>query len=265
MAFIDGSDTNVIAGDQLKSSVYNLANTTRALAPAVDRYVMADATAGSIVLTVPDPSTVAGVAFLIKRIDFNLTASVKIDTAAGLIDITSAFILGNANEIVAIRSDGNRYNVEFSRTFAVASIGYNNPGSPVTQSIGTTPVIIAAFDTNAFSTTDRIAAQFASSNLNVLNVQNPTQDGYDVTFDITYTFANNVDLLFEIYIGGIATGKATLASGRGSNPIHSMIATIVGVPAPAPTTIDVRVSRLTGGPSDIDTLIANLTAIRIGG
>jgi len=105
----DGSNLTNVNASGLEETVQTLSSTgTISLASGLQ--VLADASGGSITLTLPSAGSVEGKMLKIKRSEGSAN-TVTIDTSAGTIDGESSIILESAFAGVSIISDGTDYYV----------------------------------------------------------------------------------------------------------------------------------------------------------
>ena len=264
MALTAGSRPQATAGDKIETVLPIVHTVSAILVAGTDAEVYVDATAGDVVLTLPDAAASPLAEFFIKRID-NSDNSVAIDTDGGDIDTASDFMLGLQNELIQVKSDATDWKVFNSKTNAISAISFDNVPVPDTgQTVTDTPAVITAFDTDVFGTPGRIIADSGNGQLDILHIANPIRDGYRVEFNMFFAFANNVDILFEVFVDGVATGKGGFETGRGASVIPMSFNVVVAVPTAASSTIEVRVSRITGS-STLTVYKSDLIAERIGG
>lgn len=99
------SDARLASRDNLSSVV----SSSIALATDANALQLVDATAAAVTVTLPDPSTVAGYRFTVKRTDAS-PYEVALTTASGSIDGESTrYLLGQWNFITAHAASGNWY------------------------------------------------------------------------------------------------------------------------------------------------------------
>ena len=233
---------------------------SRLLVRGTDMIVMADATAGNVVLTLPDPTTHADVWFFIKRVDGTLTTYVEL---LGAIDFGAGLRMGLPNENLSVMSNGVEWKVMTQRSANFGTISYLNAAPTTQTNITTTPQLLTAWDTNEFETPGVLVPDFTASKVTVAHFDNPTRDGYRFIFSVAAQFQNNIDVDFEVYVDGSPTGIGTGFRGNGANTVLANINIPTAVDAPAPKDISIFVFASSGS-NTLTVCKANLTLEKIG-
>lgn len=73
-----------------------------------DGFFLVDTTGGNVTVTLPDPSTVVGREFMVKRKDASGN-TLTVDTASGNIDGVSSKTIASQYDVLRLKSDGTDY------------------------------------------------------------------------------------------------------------------------------------------------------------
>lgn len=262
---ITGSDAVAESATILGSIIPTTEGASIPLVPATHRAIVVDASSGDWTGTLPDAESNGGVNFEVKRDEQDSDFFAQLlPSGTDTIDGSDKYILGNPNEYVHVRSNGTKiWRVVNTRTFAIAAIQYVDTST--TQNLTALFQKINAWNLDTFKTPGRVVSDFANNKIKVLSVQSDPQDGYEVTFNGSFQYANNVDLTFALFVDGVETQVGTLVTGKGSTTLPVGFQGIAAVlKAGGPQDIDVRVKATS---DNTITYFSKMTLVvrRIGG
>jgi len=261
MALDIGTMLFAAAGAEANSILPVTISSSKLVTRGVEMLSMLDASAGNVIITLPDATTHSGVWFFFTRSDTNLANYAEV---VGDINLSTSLIMGMPNETLILVSDGNKWIVMGRRSFAFGSIAYTNV-TPTTQlNVTSTPQEFTGWDSNFFSTAGRITPDFTQNHIIINKVDNAVQDGYRVQFDIACEFQNNIQLLFALYVDGVSQQRGSAVVGNGGSEVFTTFNISIGVPAPQPKDISIFVSASSGS-NTLTINGANLILEKIGG
>ncbi len=134
-------------------------------------------------------------------------------------------------------------------------------GTLAQGSVGSTPLVITAFDNNAVSTNGVIAADQANNEFDITHVEGAS-DTYVFVASLSLEFANNVDALLEVYVNAVATGIQAQFNGTGAGDAHNIALSGSFVVTTAGHDVDVRISAPSGGSNTATWISAHATTVR---
>ena len=264
----DGTQWLVIEKGEATPEFVTLTSST-VLQPVTQQKVFADPSGGSLILTLPDATNLRNDTFLIKRAYNAIGNTVTVQTSVGqTIDETSSpFIMSFPNEYVELVSDGLNWLIINQKTQTAASIALSGSAT-ASQTVTATPTKLNIFDTNILSSPGKCEADQANGVIEVQNIFSTTYDIYEVSFSGAGTFANNDEVLFQVYVDGVAAPiGADFTFRGGTNPgLISVSGIILLSPPTVPQDIEIRVSTTTSIGSNLVIQEGfNLSLIKIGG
>jgi len=143
---------------------------------------------------------------------------------------------------------------------AIAEMSHTG-GSTAQGSVGSTPLVVTAFNNNIVSTNGVVAADQANNEFDVTHVEG-TIDTYLVGASMSLEFDNNVDALLEVFVNGVATGITAQFNGTGAGDAHNIALNGSFTVATAGHDVDIRISAPGGGSNTATYISAHATIVR---
>jgi hypothetical protein len=198
----------------------NTESTTQSLPPSYD-HTRIDASAGTPVFTLPDASrTLQGKDYTFKLTSVSGTNYGELVPFAGdnFDGSVNTLRIGGLNDSIGLkRVSGSSYDI-ISDTRNIGSAISHTGGVIAQAGIGTTPVIITAFNNDVGSYNGILTGDAGSNIITVDHIEDSISgDQYVIIFNITYEFAASNILTLEVYYNGVATGIIAEAKGLGTS------------------------------------------------
>jgi len=257
--FKQGAPLKATGDAEIDSLIPVTRTVTKTLVPGDDERIQVDPTAATVVLTLPDAASNAGVSFFIKRIanggncvDLEAAGSDKID------DTSNGYKLSLINEFIGVYSDGTTtWRIFAKDIFSICTMTATAASFVVT----TSPVKLTAWDAVVFDTPDKLVGNFSTDVINILEFQGPVADGYNVNVTLGFEYTNNNTVTAQLFINGALTGIPVSVNAQGTGkPVSISINQQVAVSST--TTLELHVSAENGG--TIDDINALMQIQRIG-
>lgn len=215
-----------------------------------DDYTRISANGQTVVMELPQASTAPmGNVYSVKLIDiagsdYGVLCPFSGDNIDGSMSERRMGSLGDEISVIKVGSSDWDILARSSSVIGEMSLvgGVINQGG-----IGTTPVVVTAFNNNVKSTNGIITADQANNVFDITHVEDATNgDSYFVTCTITFDFSNTRNAEFEIYVDGVATGvKSSVEGGGVGDFVNVTLAGTVNVSSSGHD-VDVRVAGETG-------------------
>lgn len=154
---------------------------------------------------------------------------------------TTDIILGLKSDSLTLLAVGGNWFPIDRNTFAIAVIEQLTPGE-VQLIPNVVPAVVTAFDTDLFETNGILDADFTSNNITVIHNETLSSggDGFKIGFRIECDYANNQELLAQIYVDG---NEVNIQDIRSSSNAFNTVLEAEGVlrVSSAPQSIDLRI------------------------
>ena len=150
-------------------------------------------------------------------------------------------VLGLKSDSLTLLAVGGNWFPIDRNTFAIAALDQLTPGEDQLIPIGT-PAVVTAFDTNLFSTNGILISDFTTNSISVIHNESLINggDGFKIAFRIECDYANNQELVAQIYVNG---SPVNIKDVRTSSNAFDTVLEAEGVLriSSAPQTIEVRI------------------------